>query len=245
MESELGWVVEQQYRTLDETRRLSQEELRCENGSLRQQLLLGTIREDALNKRLEKQCEDEQRLWQQLSNIEWHNLQSQDESNLSLGQWNTESQHDEFEIESIDLDSPAMWQPPENRDAFIVEQQRLWSQLQNKKVEKPSALSTVDQHFPSAVFPDEPPPPYELHGCSEIRSPMLWEENEHRQLETQESPPIPRVRFVSTPDIIQPTVAPQQSIAPRSVIQEPPKRRRESKKRVVGLCRKRNNRTAV
>lgn len=233
-------VVEQQRYALEETSRIVRDELRCEIGSLRQYLQCAEIRESLLNRSLEKQRDVQRKLEKRLLDAERRISGLRNEVALEPG-WleEQETPHDQLrnvlEIGTFAASEFLGQQYMIFRD-WEEAQQRLYHKLRNQGTSRSSASVVEAESWGSDGFPSEPPPPpYEQEAfISTSRVTQPERNSQHRHPWEDQSRLAPHVRLAD----------PLESALDVRLTM-PGKGNKAKRKQVIGLERKKNNRTAV
>ncbi|KAI4601064.1 hypothetical protein KJ359_012251 [Pestalotiopsis sp. 9143b] len=224
---DFDWIVEQQRHALEGLRLSAYEELSCENGNLRQQLICAGIREDRLSEIWEIHRDAKTDLKQNLDYASaeepWSHIPGGDD-------WVLEQQrlYDQYAKSRQTTQEPKQrmfadsWQHPLDE----------WVEITKEDIFGCSAPPTRSPFAETAH--DDPPPPYEELPAVKDSRQSFPEQSLYETRAASSSARSPRVRFVQSPDIIPVK-------APRCFS----RRKKEPKKQVVALYRKRSNRNAV
>lgn len=241
MDDNVDWIVEQQRYEFEEAGRAARDELRCEVGSLRQHLRHAELRESILNQSLEQHYSVQSDLKSQLFDAELQNFNLREEIATCRDGWLYQQETLYRQLQDVKNDTSDLKgrsiisEPYEDESSWIEEQRLLYHQLQSKTAHLSAAPVVPNEAPASHGIPDEPPPPYEQQWCP--ATPMI-NDTEHSvscQLPDYRClRPGPRVRFADPVEIIS-----------NSWPTPSPKRKKHLKREVVGLCRRKSNRTAV
>ncbi|KAI0177502.1 hypothetical protein BJ166DRAFT_24669 [Pestalotiopsis sp. NC0098] len=224
---DFDWIVEQQRHALEGLRLSAYEELSCENGNLRQQLICAGIREDRLSEIFDGYRDAKTDLKQPLDYTSaeepWNNI-------CGGNDWVMEQQRlfDHY------AKNKQMTQEPKQRMLEDSWQHPLDEWVEITKEEIFGCSRPVTRSPLTEAAQDDPPPPYEERPALEDISPHSPGQYLYEAQGSLSSSRSPRVRFAQSPDIIPVK-------APRCFS----RRKKEPKKQVVALYRKRSNRTAV
>ncbi|KAK6085866.1 hypothetical protein SCUP234_02773 [Seiridium cupressi] len=235
-ENDLDWIVEQQRYALEEAGRVAREDLRCEVGLLRQQLLHAEIRENMLRKSVENyQSVEEDPRGKPIDTNVRDPLQrsNTDDRNIEQNRPYQLFPNDEIHLSTVG-EEEFILKAHRSQCEWMLEQQRRYNELQSKTCNISPAFGAVEASSYAFDSRDESPPPYEEHPRL---TPSMAESIEHvpnqRRENFQQGRPS-QVRFTDPLEITFDSASPPA-----------PKRKKEPKKQVIGLYRKRSNRTAV
>lgn len=241
------WVVEKQHYVLGAAQRTAYEELSCENGEMRQQLIYAQIREDKLSKALER-CRAARVDLEQL----WDDAIAQ-----ALGGCHLEDDLIAEQQRLLDQCSKKGSKPqkPQCRTKGLEEQEEEELYQQDLRewvpVTKEDALldpeAPVEHPFQRAAYSDvteddvayaEPPPPYNfeqpIYGSSTPRS-----IEEYARRSKKRSPSVSsHVRIAKSDDLTHCKAAP--CCASREKKKKKKRKNKKTKNEVIGVWRKRH-----
>ncbi|KAH6659623.1 hypothetical protein BKA67DRAFT_666422 [Truncatella angustata] len=232
-----GWAVEQQRHILEETGRSARDELRHEIGSLRQQLMHAGIREEFLSKSVDRHRVTEIDLMRQLVDAESQLLQARANTAALEDEWMLEQQRLFQQLQTPEKVRNREDEPyREDQDEWMIEQQRRYHLLQSRKesalVDSPGA----DESVYSPCVLQDPPPSYHEHFDNTRLDYDQVEPTAHHERIRQPSRQIAQVHFADPLEIL---LNPSPPSMPKV------KKKQEAKRQIIGLCRRRINRTAV
>ncbi|KAM0810825.1 hypothetical protein AB5N19_11178 [Seiridium cardinale] len=235
-ENSLDWVVEQQRYALEEAGRVAREDLRCEVGLLRQRLFHAEIRENMLRKSVgnHRSVEEDPRKKLVDTNV-GDPLQhsSTDDGNIEQNRLYQLFPNDEIHLSTVG-EQESILKAHRSQDEWVVEQQIRYNELQSKNYNISSAFGAVEASSDAFDSRDESPPPYEEHPRP---TPSMAESIEYMPNQRRENCQQGRPSQVRFTDPLETTF---HSASPPAQ-----KRKKEPKKQVIGLYRKRSDRTAV
>ncbi|KAK9422368.1 hypothetical protein SUNI508_04724 [Seiridium unicorne] len=235
-ENDLDWIVEQQRYVLEEAGRVAREDLRCEVGLLRQQLLHAEIRETMLRKSVENHGsveEDPRRKFVDTNLRDPSQHSNTDDWNIEQNRLYQLFPNDEIHLSTVG-EQESILKAHRSQYQWMLEQQRRYNELQSKNCDISSAFGAVEVSSYAFDSRNGSPPPYEEHPPP---TPSTAESIEHVPNQRRENCQQARPSQVRFTDPLEITFHPASPPAP--------KRKTKPKKQVIGLYRKRSNRTAV
>ncbi|KAF3021959.1 hypothetical protein E8E14_009888 [Neopestalotiopsis sp. 37M] len=237
------WVVKKQHYALGAAQRTAYEELSCENGEMRQQLIYAQIRENELSKALERcraaradleQCWDET-IAQALGGCHLEDDPIAEQQRLldqcskkgskpQKPQCRTKGLEEEEELYQQDLRE---WVPVTKEDALLDSE---------APAKHPFQRTACDDYAYDDVAYAEPPPPYNFEQpIYESSTPRSIEEYARRSKKRSPSVSSPHVRIAKSDDLIRCKATP---CCPSR--EKKKKKNNKTKYEVIGKWRKRH-----